>query len=389
MKLFDDEFQKWVDEHRNEDIARLRLRYAGAGEEIKEAISQIEYGRKSADKFGDATLWFPTALSVEQASSAAVARFHASLVKEGSRVLDMTMGLGVDAAAIAELDKARVTAIERDGRLCRFAEINYREIKGLHVIHADSVEWMKSTQETFDYIFIDPARRDNMGHRVYNIHDCTPDVAQLLPLMLDHAPKVIVKLSPMLDISATITDLRHVATVYIVEDRGEVRELLAVIDRTVDYSVDNIPVETVNGERSFSFTRAEEASAVERYEIPRAADYLYEPSPAVMKAAPFKLLCERFDVGALHSNTHLYVSPHKIANFPGKRYRIDAVIPYASKHIKRFAKEYPAVSVSVRNFPIAAAALKAKLKVKEGDVVKLFGVTLKGGEQALIVMHRE
>ena len=108
-----------------------------------------------------------------------------------------------------------------------------------------------------------------------------------------------------------------------------------------------------------------------------------------MKAAPFKLLCERFDIGELHPNTHLYVSPRKIDGFPGKRYRIEAVIPYASKYIKRFAKEYPAASVSVRNFPCTAAALRAKLKVKESDTVKVAGVTLKGGSQMLLVMRKE
>jgi len=404
MKPFDEEFSRWVADHAKDDTASLRLRFAKTDPAVSEAISQIEYRRKAGDKFtkvrqmsgrtgavtGDfSPRWFPSALSVEQASSASVAMFHASLVESGSHVLDMTMGLGSDAAAIALVDDAQVTAIERDSRLCRFAELNYREIKGLHVINANSVEWLGSTAETFDCIFIDPARRDDAGNRVYNIHDCTPDVAELLPLMLSHAPKAIIKLSPMLDISATIAALEHVAKVYVVEERGEVRELLAVIDQSADYGIDDTPIEAVSVECSFTFTRNEEASAAERYYMPGAGEYVYEPSPAIMKAAPFRLLCDRFDVSALHPNTHLYVSSRKIEGFPGKRYKIDAVIPYSSKYIKRFVKEYPAVSVSVRNFPISAAALRAKLKVKEGDAVKLFGVTLKSGDQALLVMHRD
>lgn len=404
MELFDEEFNRWVADHYKDNTTALRLKFANTDPVLAEAISQIEYRKKAGDKFSKYLpmygrmavetpdfnpQWFPSALSVEQASSASVAAFHASLVERGSRVLDMTMGLGSDAAAIAAIDGAHVTAIERDSRLCQFAELNYGAIKGLRVINADSVEWLRSTSEMFDYIFIDPARRDGAGNRVYNIHDCTPDVAELLPLMLSHAPKIIIKLSPMLDISATITDLEHVGRVCIVEERGEVRELLVVIDRSVAYGVDDTPIETVSVDSSFTFTRNEEAAAVERYDMPRAGEYLYEPSPAMMKAAPFKLLCDRFDVGALHPNTHLYVSPRKIDGFPGKRYKMDAVIPYASKYIKRFAKEYPSASVSVRNFPIAAAALKAKLKLKEGDAVKVYGVTLKGGEQVLLVMHRD
>lgn len=403
MDLFDNDFQQWIEEHSRDDVSSLRLRFGGAQPEIKEAISQIEYRRKAGDKFGryrrmggvDGTVdcgftprWFPTALSVEQASSAAVAAFHASLVAPCSRVLDMTMGLGVDAAAIALLDDARVTAIERDSRLCMFARENYRDIKNLEIINADSVEWLRETSQMFDVVFIDPARRDDIGRRVYNIHDCAPDVAELLPLVLSHAPVVLVKLSPMLDISATIADLDHVAEVYVVEDRGEVRELFVRIDKNAVSDTDATPVEIVNAEGRFTFTRGQEAEATECYAEPVAGEYLYEPSPGVMKAGPFKLLCARFDVGALHPNTHLYVSERSIEDFPGKRYLIEAVIPYGSKYIKRFAKDYPAASVSVRNFPCTAAQLRAKLKVKEGDAVKVTGVTLKGGRQVLIVMKR-
>lgn len=404
MELFDNEFKEWVEEHVHDNVTALRLRHASASPEIKEAVSQIEYRQKAADKFmkcrqpgGNAETvdcsfapqWFPTALSVEQASSATVACFHAAVVAPLRSLLDMTMGLGVDAAAIATLDGAEVTAIERDSRLCLFAKENYRDIANMKIINADSVEWLRRTDRMFDWIFIDPARRDDIGRRVYNIHDCTPDVAEILPLMLTHARDVLVKLSPMLDISATIVDLRHVRKVCIVEERGDVRELLAHISRDVESNSDSTEIEAVSVDWKFSFTRAQEAAAAERYAEPAAGEYLYEPSPAIMKAAPFKLLCERFDVGALHPNTHLYVSPRKIDGFPGKRYRIEAVIPYASKYIKRFAKEYPAASVSVRNFPCTAAALRAKLKVKESDTVKVAGVTLKGGSQMLLVMRKE
>lgn len=394
MKLFDNEFKEWIDAHRNDDVASLRLRFASADAEVKEAISQIEYRAKAGDKFRSADAdfapqWFPTGLSVEQASSAAVAAFHASLMAEAHSVLDMTMGLGVDAAAVAAIDKAEVTAIERDARLCEFARENYKSLGNLTVINADSVEWLRDTKQVFDWIFIDPARRDDVGRRVFNIHDCTPDVAEIMPLMFEHAADILVKLSPMLDLSATITDLGKVAALYIVEERGEVREVLVHLNRDAVSSPDTTPIEVVNGDNRFLFTREQEAQSAERYAEPVAGDFLYEPSPAVMKAGPFKLLCEKFDVGALHPNTHLYVSAQKIDNFPGRRYLIRAVIPYASKNIKRFAREYPAASVSVRNFPCTAAALRAKLKVKESDAVKVVGATLKGGNQVLIVMGRE
>lgn len=388
MELFDDEFRDWIKLHSNDDVAKLRLKYAGCDEAIKEAISQIEYERKAGDKFGGMKLWFPTSLSVEQATSSIVARFHASLVTPRSRVLDMTMGLGIDAAVIASADDAEVTAVERDARLCEYADVNYRDIPNFTVVNADSVEWLRNSGENFDYIFIDPARRDVAGKRVYNIHDCTPDVAQLLTLLFQHAPRVLVKLSPMLDITATIKDLERVSMIYVVEERGEVREILAYLEKDAVSDAENTEITVVDGDTRFVFTRAQEAAAVETYAEPSAGGFLYEPSTAIMKAAPFKLLCERYNVSALHPNTHLYVSQNEVVDFPGRRFRIEAVIPYASKYIKRFAHDYPLASVTVRNFPISAAALRSKLKVKDSDILKVYGVTLKGGRQALIVTAR-
>ena len=400
MELFDREFQEWIDQHGADDTASLRLRYANAHQSVKEAILQIECRAKADNKFARvnplggavapaavkfAPRWFPTALSVEQATSASVSCFHAAVVAPVASLLDMTMGLGVDAAAIASLSAASVTAIERDARLCQFAKANYQHINNLDIINADSVDWLRTTGRSFDAIFIDPARRDNLGRRVFNIHDCTPDVAEIISLMFDHAHDVYVKLSPMLDISATIADLKHVAKVYIVEERGDVRELFVHLNRDTVSVVDDVEIEVVSAIGSFAFSRRQEAEAHECYAEPTPGAYLYEPSPAIMKAAPFRLLCSKFDLAALHPNTHLYLSGKAIDGFPGKRYHIVEVIPYSSKHIKRFAKTYPAASVSVRNFPCTAAVLRNKLKVNESDNLKVVGATLKGGAQVMIV----
>lgn len=403
MTIFDEDFQKWIETNLNIDVATLRLRHANAAPEIKEAISQIECRLKAGDKFsrcrsigGNSSIvdrfcppqWFPSPLSVEQATSLSVACFHASLIPKNCRLLDMTMGLGVDSATIATPNNIETTAIERDERLCQFARANYRNLNNFTIVNADSVDWLRNTSLTFDWIFIDPARRDNVGHRVYNIHDCTPDVAEILPLMLAHAPNILIKLSPMLDITATIADLKHVAKIYIVEEKGEVRELLVHINHDAIDDAESTNIVAVNESGRFEFNRMQEATATESYSEPIAGEYIYEPSPMIMKAGSFKLLCKRYNVGALHPNTHLYTSNCIIDEFPGKKYKIENVVPYSSKYIKRLAKDYPEASVSVRNFPLTASQLRAKLKVKESDVLKITGVTLKDGQRVLLIMNR-
>lgn len=403
MPLFDENFIKWIEANRNIDVATLRLRHANATNDIKEAITQIECRLKAGDKFSrcrpiggcvvpetpvSSPQWFPSPLSVEQATSLSVACFHASLIPKNCRLLDMTMGLGMDSATIATQNNIETTAIERDKRLCQFAQANYRNLKKITIIDADSVEWLRNSKSTFDWIFIDPARRDNVGHRVYNIHDCTPDVAEILPLMLAHASNILIKLSPMLDIAATIADLKHVANIYIVEEKGDVRELLVHINHHAIDDAESTNIIAVNESGRFEFNRLQEATAIESYAEPIIGDYIYEPYPMIMKAGPFKLLCKRYKVGALHPNTHLYTSNCIIDGFPGKKYKIKNVIPYNSKYIKRLAKDYPEASVSVRNFPLTASQLRAKLKVKEGDVLKITGVTLKDGQRVLLILNR-
>ena len=403
MPLFDENFIKWIEANRNIDVAKLRLRYANASNDIKEAISQIECRLKAGDKFSrcrpiggcvvsdtpvNFPQWFPSPLSVEQATSLSVACFHASLIPENCRLLDMTMGLGMDSATIATKNNIETIAIERDERLCQFAAANYRNLKNFTIINADSVDWLRNTTLTFDWIFIDPARRDNVGHRVYNIHDCTPDVAEILPMMLAHSSNILIKLSPMLDIAATIADLKRVANIYIVEEKGDVRELLVHINHDAIDEAESTNIVAVNESGRFEFDRKQEATATESYSVPIAGDYIYEPYPMIMKAGPFKLLCTRYNVGALHPNTHLYTSNCIIDEFPGKKYKIENVVPYNSKYIKRLAKDYPEASISVRNFPLTASQLRAKLKVKEGDALKISGVTLKDGQRVLLIMNR-
>lgn len=403
MPLFDENFIKWIEANRNIDVATLRLRYANASNDIKEAISQIECRLKAGDKFSrcrpiggcivpesqfSVPQWFPSPLSVEQATSLSVACFHASLLPRNCRLLDMTMGLGMDSATIAFQNNIETTAIERDERLCQFARANYRNLNNFTIINADSVDWLRNTSLTFDWIFIDPARRDNVGNRVYNIHDCTPDVAEILPLMLAHSSNILIKLSPMLDIAATIADLKRVANIYIVEEKGDVRELLVHINHDVIDDAESTNIIAVNESGRFVFNRMQEANATESYSEPIAGEYIYEPFPMIMKAGPFKLLCKRYNVGALHPNTHLYTSNYIIDEFPGKKYKIENVVPYNSKYIKRLAKDYPEASVSVRNFPLTASQLRAKLKVKEGDALKITGVTLKDGQRVLLILNR-
>ena len=389
LAQIDEAFFSFVRSHADEDPIKLRLKYKPERHSsIDLAITHLECVKKAKGKFiGDAGETIApqvmlSPLSVEQASGLSTARLHVSLVKSGSKVLDMTCGMGIDTIAFATLGKCDVTTCEMEPFYAEVAEYNFGKYANIHVVKGDSVEYLKGTTEGYDVIFIDPARRDSNGGRVYNIHDCTPDLCDILPLLLKHAPRIIAKLSPMLDITQTIKDLSPMEIYSVEGDGGECKEILAVIEE-VHGGETSIKVVHENG--MFCFTQSDENAASAVYGSPEKGDVLYEPCAAAMKAAPFRLLSAKFGLKKLHPNTHLYFSEQSANGFPGKEYEIIDVINFSSSEIKSVAARYPKCNVATRNFILTPEQLTKKLKVKNGGDIKLFGVTLYDNTRKLVV----
>lgn len=394
MVSYDLEFWKWVEAHRDIDPMKLRLsKRQSAPVWTDDAIAQIENERRARHKFGTSQYahliprLMPVGLSVEQATSAHIASLHYDIsgisADRPVRVLDMTCGLGIDASFLAQNDNTRLTAIDLDPKIAAVASYNFMSRTNIEIRNEDSVRYLISSTEHFDIIFIDPARRDDSGGRVYNLHDCTPDVTSLLPLMLEKSSRIMIKMSPMLDVTQTLRDLPGIKELHITDERGECRELLAVIDSTTS----NRPTIIVHNDNNcFSFSSDDESSASATVSMPAKGQYLLEPSPAMMKAAPFRLLCQRFDATMIHPNTHLYSTATRPAGFPGKVYRIDEVVPYSSSNIRSIVRQRLNADVAVRNFPMSADALRARLGIHKGGDRRIIGITAADSNRYLLFL---
>ncbi len=390
MDIFDyDKLFSFVREHAGEDHLKLRLKYRDAGDSVSGAITHLQCLDKAGGKFiaSDGTdltpRLFVSPLSVEQATAADIAMFHASLVTPGSRVLDMTAGLGIDARAISRVSGVDVTICEMNQVYADCLKYNFADCDNVTVVAGDSVSYLLETDRHYDLIFIDPARRGSEGQRVYNLHDCTPDLTEILPELLSHAPKVMAKLSPMLDVTQTIRDLDSVSRLYVVDDGHECKELFAVMERGSEGEPEIV---AVSGDMKFSFTLSAEREAVVRTGVPEAGMVLYEPSPAMMKAAPFKLITARHPGFAkLADNTNLYVAEQPVDILPGRFLRIIETLDFSSSNIKRFAARYPRINVTSRNFPMSVDQLYKKLHVSQGGSLRLFATTLADGSRIMIV----
>ena len=396
----DNNFYSWVADHSADDTSKLRLKYAGRQADIDyaDAILQIDCRRKYARKLS-ATLvrtdrfYFPDSLSGEQSTSDLLAVFHASLVSDAGVVADLTAGLGIDCMHLAS--KAReVIAVERQEKLAEALRHNAAAlgIDNIKVVCDDCRDYISTVADgSFSHVFIDPARRDDQGRRVYALSQCTPDIVAMLPELRRVAATVIIKMSPMLDISAVLAELPGTSTIISLGTTTECKELIAVITSVAESSptVEAVTIRNDGSESRFAFTRAEEADApTPVYATPATGDYIYDPWPALMKAGAPKLICSRYGLRKPAPNTMVFFSGELHDDFPGTVYQVAEVITYESKNIKRLKKTYPLISVATRNFDISADALRAKLGVKEGGDLRLLAISDDHHRKFMLILRR-
>lgn len=396
---FPPDFWPWVHKNKSGDTAKLLLASNSQTDiNLREAVKQIEcrsrFGKKLSDTLSRfENFYFPSFLSGEQATGDLLATYHATLIDEGVTVVDLTAGLGIDALHLAA-KASSVIAIERNVELAKALEYNAKglNISNIRVIHGDCVQLAEDLKG--DIAFIDPARRAGDGSRVFGLKDCEPDIIGMLPILRRNFKTLILKASPMLDISKTIEDLPGVSNIYAIGTSTECKELLAVVNLSSPIASESVnsgdalpeihAVTVLNEGKAidFKFDKAEEGSAESTIlrGFPQKGAFLFVPYPSVMKTAPVRLLSQRYGLYKFHDNTHLYYGDdkEKAGDFPGDIFEIIDVVSWQSKNLKRFKSKYPNVMVSVRNFGMTAEALRAKLGVREGgkERLRLFGVGL-------------
>lgn len=314
-------------------------------------------------------------------------------------MVDLTGGFGVDFSYLAR-GFSQATYVERQRHLCELAEHNMAAL-GLdqaRIVCGDGVEYL-SQMDPVDFIYLDPARRDEHGSRTYAIEDCTPNVLELRDLLLAKSRFTLVKLSPMLDWRKAVVDFDGaVREVHIVATGNECKELLLVLGRPAQAnardSVDGAGsyrrlaphVFCVNDDQRIDYDSAKytQGLRIGGKPLPDAKRYLYEPNASIMKAGCFDLVEERFGVTQIGPSSHLFVSEQQIADFPGRGFTIEAVGSMNKKDTKRLLNGMKQANIAVRNFPLTAPQLRKKLKLADGGTVYLFGTTMQGGGHVLL-----
>lgn len=380
---------EFVCEHANDDVATLRLKYSGKklpGDfSLDFALVQIEARRKTRKKLPtflqNPAFMFPSLIAAEQASNEAVARFHASLVAPGGSLLDLTGGLGIDDMSMAKAG-VNVVACELEPLKCDVLSHNYRlqEIaahkkESLNVICTDSIKYLVDTPFRFDVIFADPARRASDGMRVHALADCLPDILGNMSLIMSHTDRLMVKSSPLLDLSLIIKTVENLHHIYVACFRGECKEVLMDIRKEaaltgitcIDLDWDKVISEFHVGKDYLSVS----SQSVKYAALPSPASYryLYEPNAGVMKTGAWAALQNQYpELQKADANTHLFLSDTLYEGFPGRVLEITA--EYDKKALKRL--KGGRMNVVARNHPISAPQIIAKYGVVPGGDTYLY-----------------
>lgn len=401
---FDDISLQFVAQHLNDDTTRLLLsahRYAEV--DMPWAVEQIEARRRLRYKlpewYAQPQLVMCGRVPAEQCSSEVTARFKASLLPADAQSLcDMTGGMGVDFWYMSR-GMRRAIYTERQPLLCQVAQHNFRLLQQAEQRPAAAsvpevvVRQGEATAlpvPDVDVIYLDPARRDADGGRVYEISDCEPDVVAWQDELLRHCRCLMVKLSPMCDISRTLRRLHHVSDVYVVGVHGECKELLLVMRsdaRAVQcHCVDFLPSGVVRYDFGWHEALSLGPCPVVGPDQPYA--WVYEPDVTVMKTMAFSDLAHRFGAVQLDADSHLFVSADRVSDFPGRAFCLDEELPFASRLVRGLKKQIPQANIATRNFPLSPEQLRQRTGIRDGGEVFLFGTTRHEVGPVLLRCHK-
>ena len=386
VTITDPEIQKFIRSNTGASITRLALQKNPFPDVAwTDILNQIAARDKAKDKlptwFKAEGIIYPSKISVEQTSSEVTAQYKASLVF-GKSLIDLTGGFGVDDYSFAaNIDE--VAHCEMNKELSAIAAHNFKILKKKNIkCHAgDSLDILKSLGTKWDWIYIDPARRNDAKGKVFMLKDCLPNVPGLLDIYFEYTDNILIKTAPLLDISAGLDELHFVKEIYIVALNNEVKELLWKLEKgftgqPLVYAV-NLSKE---GEPEVFSTKLQDDETV-NYVLPQK--YLYEPNSAIMKSGAFNAVANTFNLFKLHKHSQLYTSDSLI-NFPGRRFIINEILSYSKPEMKKHA-ESKKMNITVRNFPVSVDELRKKWKIKEGGDTYAFFTTDKDNNKIMLL----
>ncbi|MGZ5273763.1 MAG: class I SAM-dependent methyltransferase [Kaistella sp.] len=372
--LLAEEVQSYINANRTADLHSLLLKKSPFPDISMQEIAQQIKGKKVAQKKFPFLLKdqivFPPNLNLEQASSQSTAEFKAKNLK-GKNFLDLTTGFGIDAYFLSQ-NFEEVTLIEQNMELLELVKHNWDVLgRKATFVNENLEEFLQNDTQKYDVIYLDPARRDAQKNKKFLLEDLSPNLLEIQEKLNNISDQIIIKLSPLIDISYLISVLNNVSKIQIIAVKNEVKELLVFLSpkqTSADVKIHCVNLESSDPDFEFGFN--DEKNAVSEFSQP--LKYLYLPNNSVLKSGAFNTVADRFKLLKLHANTHFYTSDELVTGFPGRVLNIESI---DSKVIKKGEK----FNIISKNYPLSPDEIKKKYKISDGGKTYLiFTQTQKG-----------
>lgn len=383
--LLQPEIQDFINKNLNEDTSKLAFKKNPFPEvNYSVLINQIIAKKKAKDKlptwFLTENIIYPEKISIEQTSSETTAKYKASLVL-GEKLIDCTGGFGIDDYYFSKQFQS-VIHCELNEDLSQIVKHNFEVLKASNIecYQGDSTKILEQLNQKFDCIYIDPSRRNDSKGKVFMLADCLPNVVDLQNFYYQFTDTILIKTAPILDLHAGLLELKNVAEIHVVAVENEVKELLWKIEKNFDASPEIIAVNLEKEKQTITKIESSK-SYFASYSLPKK--YLYEPNAALMKSGGFEAVSELFTIEKLHQHSHLYTSD-EVIDFPGRKFQIDAIIPFQKKEISQFIQGKK-MNVTTRNFPIKPEEIKKKYKISDGGIIFAFFTTNMNNEKIILL----
>ncbi len=389
LALLNPEIQKFITANLNANSTELVFqKNPFPNIDWKDIINQIATKQKAKDKlptwYANDNIIYPSKISLEQTSSELTAIYKSSLVS-GDSLIDLTGGFGVDDFYFSKTIK-QVTHCEIDEELSEIATHNFSQfnIVNCDFIVGDGQQILEDLNQKLDWIYIDPSRRNDAKGKVFMLKDCSPNVPELINFYFNYSSNILIKTAPILDISAGILELKNVKEIHIVAIENEVKELLWIIEKGYNYSIEIKTINILKNNTETYFSSIPETILQVSYDFPKK--YLYEPNSAIMKSGLFNSVATTFKIDKLHKNSHLYTSTTLI-DFPGRIFEIVSIHPYNKNEMKTLLENKKA-NITIRNFPETVENIRKKLKIKDGGNTYCFFTTDKNDKKIVLLCYK-
>ena len=387
-QILNTEIQEFINSNLKSDITKLVLKGSPfesvSIQEIAEQIeAKIRCKKKLPTWFSTENIYFPNKLNIEQTSSEITAKYKANLVA-GNSLIDITGGFGVDVYYFSK-KVSNITHCEINESLSEIVTYNYTQLKVNNIKShiGDGLDYLKNTTKKFEWIYTDPSRRNDTKGKVFLLEDCIPNIPKNLDLLFEKSNNILIKVSPILDITSAINELEFVKVIHVIAIENEVKELLFILEKNY---IQKIDIKTINidkkGNQLFNFELNKEISAT--YSKPKK--YLFEPNVAILKSGAFSQISAQLKIDKLHQHSHLYTSDNLI-NFPGRSFEIIHSISYDKKLLKKIIPSKK-VNITIRNFPETVAQIRKKTGLKDGGNQYLFFTTDINNKHIVLVCNK-